>query len=256
MSMARGDNEAALARHRGGYGVDAPYVPAAPGLVGLIRVAVGAIFRHRGARCPAVAAVGSGLLFLISASWYLAATRRGEFAVWAEILTALDLRGDERLLDLGCGRGAVLLMAAKLLPDGRAIGVDLWRAVDQSGNARAVTVRNAALEGVADRVELVTADMQTLSFPEATFDVVLSSLAIHDLPEAADRARAIDEAARVLRPGGAMCIVDFHGTDAYARNLRDLGLIEVTNVPLGWGSWYGGPWAALKLVAARKPVGG
>src|SRR5581483_5268289 len=109
-------NRIVLARHRGDYGVDAPYVPATLGLFGLIGVAAGAVCRRRGARWPAVAGFGSGLFFLISAGWYLFTTRRGKFAVWAEILTALGLRGDERLLDLGCGRGAVLLTAAKLLP--------------------------------------------------------------------------------------------------------------------------------------------
>ena len=42
--------------------------------------------------------------------------------VWAELLDTLNLRGDERILDLGCGRGAVLLMAAQHLTTGRAVG--------------------------------------------------------------------------------------------------------------------------------------
>src|SRR5207249_4073043 len=83
----------------------------------------------------------------------------GKFAVWAELLRGLGLRGDERLLDMGCGRGAVLLMAAQLLPAGRAVGVDLWKTADQSGNAPEVAEANARREGVADRVELRTGDM-------------------------------------------------------------------------------------------------
>jgi arsenite methyltransferase len=55
----------------------------------------------------------------------LSEARREKFEVWARILDGLGLRGDETLLDMGCGRGAVLLTAAKLLPAGRAIGVDL-----------------------------------------------------------------------------------------------------------------------------------
>ncbi len=51
----------------------------------------------------------------------------------------LDLHGDEELIDLGCGRGTVLLMAARLLPNGKATGVDVWRTHEQSGNALAVT---------------------------------------------------------------------------------------------------------------------
>src|SRR5690348_10384063 len=121
------DERKTLLQHRGDYGVDAPYVPAALGGSGLLSLVAGAILRRRGVRWPAVAAVGAGLFLLVSAGWYLLATRRGKFAIWADILTDLELRGDERVLDIGCGRGAVLLMAARLLPRGEAVGVDLWR---------------------------------------------------------------------------------------------------------------------------------
>src|SRR5262245_53040523 len=131
---------------------------------------------------------------------FLHATRRGKFAVWSELLG--DLRGDERLLDMGCGRGAVLLMAAQKLDSGRAVGVDLWRSVDQSGNAETATQRNAEAEGVADRIELRTGDMTAMPFDDAEFDVVVSSLAIHNIKGATGRAKAVDEAMRVLRPGG------------------------------------------------------
>ena len=82
---------------------------------------------------------------------------------------------------MGCGRGAVLLMAAQHLTTGRAVGVDLWRTVDQSGNSAEATRRNAVAEGVADRVELHTADMTALPFEGNSFDLVLSSLAIHNI---------------------------------------------------------------------------
>ena len=118
---------------------------------------------------------------------YVHFTRAGKFAVWAELLDRLELRGDERLLDIGCGRGAVLLMAAQRLPRGRAVGVDVWSTKDQSGNAEQVTRQNAELEGVADRVELHTADMRELPFDDGSFDVVVSSLAIHNVPGAGER---------------------------------------------------------------------
>jgi hypothetical protein len=76
---------------------------------------------------------------------------------------------------LGCGRGAVLLLAAQHLTTGRAVGVDLWRRVDQSGNSPEATRRNALAEGVADRVELHTADMTALPFEDNSIDVVVSS---------------------------------------------------------------------------------
>jgi ubiquinone/menaquinone biosynthesis C-methylase UbiE len=192
--------------------------------------------------------------FLLSAASYLYTTRAGKFHVWATILTDLQLRGDERALDLGCGRGAVLLMAAQLLPQGTATGVDLWQTRDQSGNDQAAAEANARAEGVADRVELRTADMRELPFTDASFDLVVSSLAIHNIPDAAGRAQAIAEAARVLKPGGRLRIADIRNAGAYAARLRELGLRDVTTRTLGWRFWYGGPWAATHLVSATKPV--
>lgn len=72
-------------------------------------------------------------------AFVLHATLRGKFLVWAQLLDKLRLEGHERILDLGCGRGAVLLMAAQHLTAGRAVGVDLWRSVDQSGDSAEAT---------------------------------------------------------------------------------------------------------------------
>ncbi|HEU0114568.1 MAG TPA: class I SAM-dependent methyltransferase [Thermomicrobiales bacterium] len=252
MIQPNSDEPQSLARRRGDYGVDAPYVPISLGGVGVFLVAVGSIVLRRRIRWPGIAAAAGGCFFLTSAGWYLYASRRGKFALWADILARLGLRGDERVLDLGCGRGAVLLMAAQRLPRGKAVGIDLWHGADQSGNALAAAERNAELEGVNGRVEIDTADMRDLPFPDASFDIVLSNLALHNLPTATDRARAIDEAVRVLRPGGFLRIVDFRCTEEYAGRLRALRMADVSRRSLGWRSWYGGPWASMKLVSARK----
>jgi hypothetical protein len=85
-------------------------------------------------------------------------------------------------------------MAAQHLTSGRAVGVDLWRTIDQSGNSAEATQRNAVAEGVADRIELHTGDMTALPFEDNSFDVVVSSLAIHNISGRAGREKAIDEA--------------------------------------------------------------
>jgi cyclopropane fatty-acyl-phospholipid synthase-like methyltransferase len=202
-----------------------------------------------------IAALGVGALWLfLNAGIYVYATRVGKFAVWAELLDRLELKGDERLLDIGCGRGAVLLMAAQRLPRGRAVGVDVWSTKDQSANAEQVTRQNAALEGVAERVELHTADMRQLPFQDGSFDVVVSSLAIHNVPGAGERARGVREAARVLKKGGRLVIADIRHTQAYASELEACGLKITDRRSLGVRFWYGaGPWAATRLVAAIKP---
>jgi arsenite methyltransferase len=167
---------------RGAYGVDAPYAPLlmALGGTGMCALLVWRLWHGEGvAVMPyriSIAALGFGAVWLfLKAVWFVYATRAGKFAVWSELLDRLELKGDERLLDIGCGRGAVLLSAAQRLPRGRAVGVDVWSTTDQSGNAVHVTRQNAVLEGVAQRVELHTADMRELPFDDGSFDVVWSA---------------------------------------------------------------------------------
>ncbi len=159
-AMAAGSDrmaERVTFRRRGSYGIDAPIAPAF--LAGLaVHYLVLAIVTGKGMFWGA-------LCFIFACeAFYLHGTLRGKFVLWAELLDRLRLRGDERILDLGCGRGAVLLVAAQHLITGRAMGVDLWRSVDQSGNSVEATQRNAVAEGVAERVELHTGNMTALPF--------------------------------------------------------------------------------------------
>jgi len=223
------------------YGIEAPYVPAGLGAAGAACCAV-----PRWRRAPWAAAVGVALL--AQAGLYLHTTVRGKVRVWRSELERLGLRGNEQLLDLGCGRGAVLIEAARHLPAGRAVGVDVWRSQDQSGNDPDVTLANARAAGVADRVDLHTADMTALPFPDGRFDVVTSALAIHNIPTSEGRHQALDEALRVLRPGGRLLIADFRYTADYRQRLGS----DAQSRELGPGYWYGGPWAATTLLCTTK----
>jgi arsenite methyltransferase len=201
---------------------------------------------------PAALAGAADAILLTTAALYIHATRVGKFVAWAGVLDELRLRGDERLLDLGCGRGAVLLAAAKRLPRGRAVGVDLWRA-DQTDNSLQHTLANAAIEHVADRVEVHTGDITALPFADDSVDVIVSNLVIHNIPGRAGRERAIAEAARVLRPGGRLAIADLWATSQHVRQLRALGW-DARRRDLGWRMWFGGPWVPTHLVTATKPA--
>jgi ubiquinone/menaquinone biosynthesis C-methylase UbiE len=193
-----------------------------------------------------------GLLLLQTIPSHLYSTRRGKFKVWADLLESLALRGDEHALDLGCGRGAILSMLAKMLPRGRVVGLDRWRPQDQSGNRPEATWRNLDAEGVRNRCELVTADMRAVPFTDCTFDLLVSSLAIHNVKSHEGRGRAIDEAVRVLKPGGRLLIADLRWTKAYAERLRELGLENVVEQQLDWRFWYGALGMATGLATATK----
>ena len=232
----------------GEYGVDAPYVPALM-LLGSAPLWFGAARAVLRQDFTGLATMGISAAFLVfSAATYIFTTRRGKFLVWDELLTSL--RGDEAVLDVGCGRGAVLLLAAQKLTSGKATGIDLWQVQDQSGNALAATQQNAVAEGV--RVELHTADMRKLPFADGSFEVIVSSLAIHNVPDAEGRAQAVKEIARVLKPGGRVMLADFKYVSDYAKTLKEAGLSEVQVRGLGVRFWYGGPWASTSLVTARR----
>jgi SAM-dependent methyltransferase len=237
----------------GRYGIDGGFAGLAvfgvleAGLAGTVAWAL----RRRKPAVAALAGVG-GAVVAGSASSYLYSTGPGKRAIWAQLLAELGLRGDEHVLDVGCGRGAVLMLAARRLPAGRAVGADVWRRRDQSGNSRAATERNAAAEGVRDRVELVDADARDLPFASASFDLVVSSLALSNIRLADGRAQALREAVRVLRPGGRLRIVD-DGAGRYAVVLRNAGCTDVAVRRLDWRTWYGIPGHHMTLVVATRP---
>ncbi|MGH9403118.1 MAG: class I SAM-dependent methyltransferase [Terriglobia bacterium] len=232
---------------KGSYGIDAPRLLPIPVVLIAGNIAYGVF---SGSVWPFVGA----LVILVSAGCGLYTSRRGKFVVWAGLLDQLALRGDERILDMGCGRGAVLMMAARYLITGRAVGVDRWKKEDQSGNAAEATQRNAAAEGVAGRIDLYTADMTALPFEDNSFDVVLSSIAIHNIKGRTGRDKAIEQAVRVLRPGGKLMIADILTTHQYHAQLTRRGMVGIARRDLGWRMWWGGPWVRTRLVTATKTV--
>jgi arsenite methyltransferase len=248
---------AQLCKHRGDYGIDGALTAIAGlvalGAAGLALVGRG-LFQARSRRIPlATVELLGGLALLQVIPGYLYSTRRGKFAIWADLLDAQPWRGDEHVLDMGCGRGAILVMVAKMVPRGRAVGLDLWRSEDQSGNNPEATWRNLDIEGVRDRCELETADMRAMPFPDSTFDFIVSNLAIHNIKGQKGRSQAIDEAVRVLKPGGRLLIADLMWTKTYAHLLRDRGMEDVVERRPDWRLWYGALGFATRLLTATKP---
>ncbi len=239
-------------KRRGDYGYDAPYALVMFGLMALGAGAVATVALLNGPIRAALPPALFAAFFTGNACSFFHATRYGKFLEWEHILSSLGLRGNEVVLDMGCGRGAVLTAVAARLTTGRVTGVDIWSSMDQSGNARDVTLRNAALEGVSDRVSIETADMRALPFSDATFDLVVSSLAIHNIRSDRDRKQAIREGYRVLKPGGRIVIADIRATAVYEEALRGLGASNVVRRRLGWRFWWGNPVACTMLLSASK----
>ena len=143
------------------------------------------------------------------------------------ILDQLQLNDNDRVLDVGCGRGLMLIGAAKRLITGKAIGIDIWVSKDQSQNTMQATLDNAQKEGVADRVEVKTADMRSLPFENASFDVIVSHWVVHNLEQKLDRDKALSEMVRVLKPNGRLSLTDIENRLEYVERLTALGLSNI-----------------------------
>jgi len=104
-------------------------------------------------------------------------------------------------LDLGCGPGALsYALAKKAQPSSTIIGIDISN--DQLNYAR------AHADGFPCKPQFIKCSMDELNFPDQSFDLVMTSMALHETPPEVRR-KAIKEAARVLKPGGLFILVDW-----------------------------------------------
>ena len=223
------------------YGIDAPLI--ARGWFGRAAWSLGGgllfWFMNR-QEYPGPSARVLGALALVAAvcagiGWLkIHSSREGKLALREQLLDQLALKGDEKVLDVGCGRGLLAIGAAKRLKTGKVTGIDVWNAQDLSGNSVEAARENAKAEGVADRVRFDTGDARKLVYPDGFFDAVISSNALHTLEDDREREQAIKEMLRVLKPGGRVVIFDTAETDYYASVLRECGAQDVRLSPLTW----------------------
>ncbi len=226
---------------RADYGIDAPkvvrnlYIVGSVGLLVWFTTAVGF---WSGRAIITVASVeinmelsrvglGCAIGFLLTGSWMIWSSKVNKVKSRERLLDLISWKGDEQVLDLGCGRGLMLIGAAKRLTTGKATGIDIWQAEDLSGNGSEATLENARRESVENRVHIKTADIRQIPFADCTFDVVVSRAAIHNLYSANERAKVIREVARVLKPGGHAIIEDIRHLHEYAATFAQHGCSDV-----------------------------
>jgi SAM-dependent methyltransferase len=192
--------------------------------------------------------------FLYSAVWFavpgtlmLIYSLSGKFRHRDRILAKVPWTGTETVLDVGAGRGLLLIGAAKQLTTGHATGIDIWNAADLTGNVPEALLANISLEGVADKTTVKSEDARQMRFPDGSFDVVVSNLCLHNIYERPGRSKACHEIARVLKSGGLAVISDYKLMAEYAGEFRACGM----TVEMFRRDWTG-TFPPLRILVAHK----
>jgi ubiquinone/menaquinone biosynthesis C-methylase UbiE len=116
------------------------------------------------------------------------------------LIDHLELKPGDKVLDIGCGTGSLAILAKQRQPEIEVTGID------PDDSILRIARKKSRRAGVEIRYQVASADR--LTFPDATFDLVVSSLVFHHLPAEVKR-DALREARRVLKPGSRLLIGDF-----------------------------------------------
>jgi len=189
----------------------------------------------------------SSFLFL-EALLMVVYAKSGKFHHRDRMLKLVNWKGDESVLDVGTGRGLMMIGAAKRLTSGLSVGIDIWSKEDLSGNSIENTLRNAELEGVREKVKVANGDATEMKLADNSFDVVLSNLCLHNIPKREARDQACREIVRVLKPGGKALISDFKNTAEYVEAFRAAGA-SATRSGMNWLRTF----PPLRIVEVTKP---
>ena len=141
----------------------------------------------------------------------------------------VDLPGGGKVLDVGCGSGALAIAVGKRNPKAEIIGIDRW-GKEYASFSKALCERNAKAEGVR-RISFQQGDATHLDFPDETFDAVVSNYVYHNIP--GDRQKYLLETLRTLKKGGTFALHDIFSKSKYGdmkaflKKLRDMGYEKV-----------------------------
>lgn len=131
----------------------------------------------------------------------------------SDLIAQAHLQGGQRVLDLGCGTGTLILMIEKAASGLQVVGLDV--------DGDVLAIARAKIEAAGADALLEQGNAALLPFADESFDRVFASLMLHHLTRE-DKRRALKEVLRVLKPGGELHVVDFGAPDGRAARLISL----------------------------------
>jgi len=225
------------------YGVDSPFIVASLFILSGIGIGAALMWNlyRKAPLLGEIAFLAAGIYFFLGAAGMLIYSKVGKLHIRDEILESIIWRGNETALDVGCGRGLLLVGAARRLTTGTAVGLDRWVAGSLIGNRPEAALDNASLEGVLDRVEVMRGDIRQLPFGGDSYDVVMSNFVVHEVNNRTEREQILREMVRVLKPGGRLSLVDFIFTGECVGVLQGIGIADARRARVGssFSFWFG-----------------
>lgn len=150
----------------------------------------------------------------------------GQDAKWKrKLVTIADVRKGERALDLASGTGDIAFAVAAR--GAKTIGLDITHRMLQLARLRS----SGASAGQALDIPWINGDMVALPFKSASFTLVTTGYGLRNVP---DLTAAIDEIARVLKPGGRLLSLDFNKPENRIVRAAYLAYLTVVGSTLGW----------------------
>jgi len=137
----------------------------------------------------------------------LSNTKRNQKLI-ENMINSLKIKGGERVLDAGCGRGFFCNLIAKKLDKGKVVGIDIADKIISSKDVLKLATENAAIEGVSDKTEFVKADVLSLPFKKNTFEIVVCISVLEYLDWKKECGIALKEIKRILKPDGKLLLFE------------------------------------------------
>ena len=175
------------------------------------------------------------------------------------VLSHLDYDGQGTLLEVGCGSGALVIRAAITWPEATVVGVDYWAPI--YNYSKSLCEKNAASEHVENRCVFQLGDATELSFPDESFDAVISNYVYHNIP-GEDKCTLLLESLRLVKKGGVFALNDemkprmYGDMEIFAQKLRDMGYQDVRLIDTAEEAFGSHRCAAMMMLGASRMIVG